>query len=432
MSAADRRSPILRVVLAIALGLATLMATGWFGMRFVAGIEQLRGKGRYYRNDVAGALKHYARARRFGGAGLRLDMDEVEALFFGVDQIDSGARVPLPMTADEAMEKAVEGVRGLLQRAPYRSYFWSIASDVYMRRARVRRRATPLDLSTLSENPLDNLLPEMWLAIATMEHASQLEPNNYLYHDLLVEAYLDAGSPEAAVEHCRRAVKALPQHDAHEYLTRPGVPAVLVEAAVGGFEDAQKEVSLLGRSTIKCNLAEMLVLNGQYERAIPYLLSALENVPRSFVGHFYLAEAQFHLGRYKEAQQHFELAARIMPSAAWTYFWLAKSYEAADDLDRAVAAMQSARLWDPHEMVFFHALGAMLEKAHRTSEAERQFVAATSYNATNPYAWSTLVEFYVRQGDRRAARMACDRLLQLRPGDTAYQSQCQAASAAAP
>jgi tetratricopeptide (TPR) repeat protein len=424
MSAPERPSALLRVALGVSLGLAALLATGFFGRRFVAGAEELRGKSRYYRNDVKGALRHYDRARRFGGGGLVLDTDEVETILFGVDQNDLGLRNPLPMTPTSAIEKASEGVRGLLVRAPYRAYFWSVASDLYVRRARDRRRATPLDLSALSENPLENLLPESWLAIVMLEHASRLEPNNYLYHDLLVETYLDAGSPETAAEHCRRAVKALPKYDAHEYLTRPDIPGVLVEAAVRGFEDAEQEVSLLGRTTIECNLAEMLVLKGQYERAIPYLQSAAENVPGSFVAHFYLAEAQYHLGRYREAAGHFEVAARVLPSGAWTYFWLAKSYEELGDLDRGVAAMRNARLWDPHELVFFHGLGAILEKAHRIPEAERQFVAAASYNPKNPYAWSTLVDFYIRQDDRHAAPAAGDQHQTHRPDDSAYQLQC--------
>jgi tetratricopeptide (TPR) repeat protein len=410
----------------IGLGLGVLMAlvTLFFGRQFLAGVDQLRGKGSFYRNDVSGALKHYAQARRFGGGGLQLDSDEVEAIFFAVDQMDLGVKSPLTVTADDAIARATEAVRGLVQRAPYRAYFWSIASDLYMRRSRERRRTTPLDLAELSENPLDNLLPETWFAIVTMKHASRLEPNNYLYHDLLVEAFLDVGSPEAAADHCRQAIKALPRFDAHEYLLRSSVPPELVEASVKGFEDALAEVSLIGRASIECSLADMLMRNGQYDRAIPYLLSALESVPDSFDAHYFLGNAQLQRGHYEEALQHLKISTRVQPTEPMPYYYLSKSYEALGDLDQAVSSMQNARMLNPHDLQLFHALGALLEKADRITEAERQFVAATSYNPENPYAWSMLVDFYRRHDDGRAVRKACESLRSLRPGDTTYQSQC--------
>src|SRR3989442_15138610 len=166
----------------------------YFARLTAAGIFRLRGERAFFRNAHERSWDSYRRALALGGDRDRLETDQAELLLFGLDQGAMGARVRPALPQEEAVRAASQLVASRITETPYRAHHWSLASDVYFHAARLRRHETPLDLSSLTDNPLDILLPEERLGLAALETASRLEPSNYIYHDLLVEKFLDLRS----------------------------------------------------------------------------------------------------------------------------------------------------------------------------------------------------------------------------------------------
>ncbi|MEE9253510.1 MAG: tetratricopeptide repeat protein, partial [Pseudomonadales bacterium] len=218
------------------------------------------------------------------------------------------------------------------------------------------------------------------------------------------------GSLERASIHTENAVLALPELDSHGYLMRRDLPASLLEAAVRGFEEASGRRSLIMAARIECDAGRLMAKHGRDREAIRYFGRALEIMPNLYAAEAHSGTAYYRLDEYREAIEHFRRATAILPRRVWPHFYMGQSHRALGEHEEAIAAFRRARERNPRELRFFYALGEVLEDLGRTEEAERQFRAAANVNATRPDAWSKLLAFYVRQGDRRKAIAICERM----------------------
>lgn len=420
-------NPLARKALLLALFSLLLGGeTAYFGRACGAAVLRQRGERAFYRNDHRASWGHYRAALAWGGDPERLRTDLVELLLFGLDQSEAGIRIDLPVPAERAVGEARDLIAPCLIAAPYKAYYWSLASDIYLHEAEQLRREKPLDLQDLSEDPLQNLTPPQWLAVAALETSARLEPSYYIYNDLLTEMFLDIGSPQTVARYCRRAVAAYPALDSHSYLSRPDLPPEVLEAAVHGFEDAVSQEPTTLAALLENDAARLLAMHGQRERAAAFLRKALEIDPGLYDARFRLGLLAIERHDYQEAMEHFQAAAAIVPDSAWPHYEMGVSHAALGDLEAAIREFRVAREKDPRYIGFFHALGESLEKAGLLKEAERQFRAAANLNSQEAGAWSILLAFYIRHDDVRSAGEVCARLLALNPGMSDYREQCAA------
>lgn len=410
--------------LTCALGLF-VAETVYFGNQIVSSLMRVRGERAFFRVDHPAAWRFYRRALAHGGDGDRLETDMVELLLFGLDQREAGINLKTALSTAESLRFARDAVARRLTETPYRAYLWSLASDLYGHVSRLRRRETPLDLARLSEEPLENLLPEDWMAVAALEQAARLEPNNYLYHDLLTEMFLDLGAPGKAAGYCRSAVAAYPVLDDHRYLSREDVAPEVLEAALQGFEDATKQLSLVPRPAIERDAGRLLAAHGQNRRAMDHFRRALDIEPGYVDAQFELGIAAYLLGDFSTALPHFKISSGLLPDSPWPDYYTGLTLLAQGAREAALPYLRGAREKGSPDPRFFHALGESLEASGQVKEAERQFVAAAHLNAGNQGAWAALLNFYIRQGNSRAGSETCARLLAMRPPvDGVYREAC--------
>jgi tetratricopeptide (TPR) repeat protein len=416
--------PLPRAVVLVLVGGLMVFVSVFFLRMFVSAIEDLEGRRSFLANDTLGALRHYDRALRWGAPPHRTRMRQAETLTLRLNQADLGVKGGMPGAADETVRLTRALLQDLLREAPRQASLWSLYADLAQRDAREARRHTVLDLSKLSENPLENLGPDDWRGLGALQVAASIEPDNYLYQDLLAEAFEDAGAEEGSLPHVRRALRNLPEYAAHHVLDRFPIPDAVRDAAVDGYDDALREGSLIGTLVVQCDVGEFLLRERQFRRALPYLEAALRSAPKAPLPHYLMGEVQYQLGEYRDAVPHLEVAARGFPDLAYPQFLLGSSLEEIGELEGAVAAYREVRIAEPGGLRGFFALGAVLEKLGRTEEATRQFVAATSYHPDDPSAWVTLIEYHRRHQDLEGIRRACERLLALRPDDAGFEQLC--------
>ncbi len=397
----------------------------YFGRRCAVSLMRWQGERAFHAGRYARALRLYETALHLGPADRRtVTTDIAEFLVFSLGQSEIGTTHILPLPPAVLLERATEVVQDLVVRAPQMAYTWSLASDLSFHLAHERRRVAAIDLSGLSEEPLENLVLEERLGLAELDLAARLEPNNYLYHDLLVEKYLELGSPGAAAPHVRRGVAALPDFDDHLYLMRRDLPAELLEAALLGFEDARGRPSLVSPAVAALDAARLLIHHNRHAEARPLIQAALREAPRSFLAHYLAGQAAWHLNDTPTATEHFAAAARLAPLDPWVQYSLGLTLLAGGAREAAITALTRARELNPAEIRFFHRLGGILEEAGRIREAERQFVAAANLNTGEVGAWAELLAFYERRGDTAAVADTCERAHAFHPDWDSGASRC--------
>jgi Tfp pilus assembly protein PilF len=412
----------LRVLL---VGLLLAVETAYFGTECVAAFARLLGKRAYFSGDCVRAWSLLERADRLGADGLDVLTDRAEVLLSGLDQRGLGAKPDLPFPAEEIPGVARGVVSSLLVRAPYRGYFWSLANDVFTEEALALRRTTPLDLSTLSDDPLGNLLPQERMAVAALREAARREPRNYLYDDLLSEQFAQWGLIAEAAPHVRRAVSLYPVLTGHIYLSRPNIEPEIVDAAVAGFDDAMRLDSMVPDDAIEVDVGRFLLSQARAREAIPHFQRALEINPGSHEAEFWYGSTSYALEEYEIAADYLSRATVAIADDPYLWFQLGQARLKLGRHDEGLEALRLARELDGRHVTYFHALAEVLEKDGAIKDAERQYQAAANLNVLDTSAWSALLGFYDRHPQfSDAERQVCSRLRRSRVPEAIYRERC--------
>jgi len=411
----------------VVIGLLVTVETAYFGSQCAAAFARLFGKQAYFSGDSVRAWSLLDRAESLGADRLDVLTDRAEVLLFGLDQQGLGAKPDLPYPAERIPDVARGIVSSMLASAPHRGYFWSLATDVFTDEALALRRTTPLDLSTLSDDPLGNLLPQEWLAVASLQEASRREPRNYLYEDLLSEQYAQWGLIAQAAPHVRRAVALYPVLEGHVYLSRPKLEAEIVDAAVLGFDDALRSGSMVADEAIEVDVGRFLVGQGRARDAIPHFLHALAIQPDSHDAQYWYGVTAYLLEDYAVAADYLSRASLVLKDAPYLWFELGQARLKVGQHDEALAALRLARELDPHQVPYYHQLAEVFEKDGLLKEAERQYQAAANTNARDASAWAALLSFYDRHRELAdARRRVCNRLRRSQVPEEIYKDRCGA------
>lgn len=422
----NRATPTPRRGLAAVLGLLLMAETVYFGGRVLAAAHRLQGEGAYYAGDYDRAWRWYEASMRAGGNAEGLTLDRAELLLNGLDMQSLGLKVNLPVPGDEALREARGMIVRLLATTPYRAYYWSLAADLLLNEARATRRGAPLDLSALSEDPRENLLPEEIGAIAALEEAARREPNNYIYRVILAEQFLQWNLPDLAAPQVREAVRLYPDLNSHIQLTRPQLDPSIVNAAVEGFTAARAGDSMVAPDQIDCDAGKFLLAQGRHADAREYFLSALRFNPEMADALGQLGVAEFMQGNYAEAREHLDRATKILPESASLWFHLGRTRLKMGDHEGGKEALRTARMIDSRSVKYFHVFADLLEADGAVRDAERQFQAAAHLNPGQNGAWRALFAFYGRHPELRGAtRAICSRLATLKSAREVYDDQCR-------
>ena len=418
-------SPARRWILMLSAGSLLVILTTYFGFEVIAGFARLSGERAYFKGDFNRAWTSYGEALRFGAKRAPLEIDQVQMLLFALDQMNLGVKVELPMKPAEAVMTLRTLLGRRLNDTPYSAYQWSLAADLYLYEARETRQRTPLDLSTLSDDPVMNLLPQEGLAIAALLEASRREPTNYIYHDMIAENFIEWGMTAQALEHVRKAVALYPVANAHLYLGHPPLDADLLQAAVEGYEDALRERSLFRKELIECDAGLLLSRQPAYADAARFFKRAIQDAPGMADAYFGLGVSSYWLGQYADAEDALVHAAVKMPEAPHLFYYLGLARLKLGNKAQAIDALRRARELNPHLVEFFHTLAEALESEGQSKDAERQYQAAANLNPENAEAWSGLLAYYGRHPELRSgARRTCAHLAGTKIDPTVYKSAC--------
>jgi len=409
----------------LVVGLLMAGVSMFFGGRVMAGLARLAGERAYLASDFVEAWALYDRAALFGADRVQIETDKAELLLFGLDQKNIGVKIDLPLDEGQILGVARTLVASLLSAAPHRAYFWSLASDLLLDEALQHRSTTPIDLSALSDDPRENLLPEELLAAAAMAEAARREPRNYFYEDLLAEQLFQWGLLDAAIPRVRRSVALYPVLDGHIYLSRPRLESEIVDAAVAGFGDSLQMGSMISADGAELDLGRFLASQGRHEEAIVHLRRAMALNPGNPDPPYQLGVSSYYLGDYTSTVEQLALATKILPNLPFGWYYLGLAQTKLGHKEEAMAAFRRAREEKPKEVRFSHALGDLLESEGQFKDAERQFQAAANHNLDSIPAWLDLLGFYERHLELRSeARRVCGRLAGSQMPETLYKDRC--------
>ncbi|NQU11192.1 tetratricopeptide repeat protein [bacterium] len=122
--------------------------------------------------------------------------------------------------------------------------------------------------------------------------------------------------------------------------------------------------------TVLCNLAELAARQGDTNRAVVILQTAIRVDPGHADAHRRLAEVRLQQGAKREAMAHFQWALRLNPQEAATHRGLARLWEEAGDVDQALDHYRTAMTLAPRDAAAFYNAANLCAARGRVADAE--------------------------------------------------------------
>jgi tetratricopeptide (TPR) repeat protein len=140
------------------------------------------------------------------------------------------------------------------------------------------------------------------------------------------------------------------------------------------------------------NVARVQLQEGDVEAAIPMLEQALKLSPQLAKAHFFLGTALRTLGRYDEALEHLELAARQYPRDRVVLNQIGRVHFLQRRFDDAIASFQQVLSVDPEDLEAHYNLMLSYQGKGDVDNAARERILYTRFKAdeasqaiTGPY-----------------------------------------------
>lgn len=414
-----------RWLITIALA-AGLLAGGLSeGRRAEAWFVRNAGSSAYFEGDVDGALERYEKVSRLLSAEPRSHTDIADSFEDALK-----GQLGREMSPEELEAWAARAVRHYLEAlrlGPPSAWSYTGISSLAqaLRKARLTRGA--VDLSLLSGDPLESLLPEDRLCEAALVKAVQIEPRNYYYRDFLGEFYLMRGFEERALAHFREAVRLQPVLDRHFYLARLASISPAVLAAV---EDGIRDALESGKSSVPPYdihrfMADVYLRMGRLPEARASLEEAarVSSAPQTAllrIGHI-LAQQ----GDDEGALESYRRAAESAPGYHRAWLNVGLTLSRLGRHDEAIAAAVRARGLNPTDYRTSSTLARVLETAGRLDEAAAVLEQVQRIDPDREQAQLQLIRIYERMGKLSQAVRVARRLAAKHPEEPMFQEQLE-------
>lgn len=156
---------------------------------------------------------------------------------------------------------------------------------------------------------------------------------------------------------------------------------------------------------------------GDFVGAEPLLAQVVEARPNSGQALHLLGQARLKLGRFAEAREPLERAAKFLPKEAAAQVNLAGCLSVLGDHAAALAALDRAQRLKPGDAAIAHNKGRSLEALSRPDEAERAYDEALSIDHRLMPSLSARANLLEKRGDWMGALTDLDMALTNRPND---------------
>lgn len=373
--------------------------------------------------DAEGSALRFAQAASLDFLGTVARVEQGDALLEQADLLQVGSPAQFDL-----LQQAIAAYRTALARSPGDSVAWAQLGRTFRSLAVAHRASRPLDIGRLDDAAAFRE-PEDALAIAALQRAIEIEPNNYDYVNFLAELRHALGDP-LALEDYRRGARILPRLPSHPYLQERSVPAEIIAAAVQGARQALGTDNVVPDTKILEEMALFLASRRDFEAALAANLEAIR-AGNPWPAWLWTRQGIWlnNLGRRAEARQALAEALRIDPARASAYFMLAGLDAADGNLAAAVENLVRARDLAPHELRFQMELARTLDQADRLEEAEREYERAIRLPSGEVAAATALVALLTRHGVFDRALIHARRLLEAHPDERVFREQVAELSA---
>jgi tetratricopeptide (TPR) repeat protein len=411
----------------VTIGIAAgLLLGGWSeGIRFRAWKVREAAEKAYYDGDLEGALANYAEVRRLLPGYPRSHTDYADSIAQALDG-EPGRMMEPAVFEDLAALAARSYLRAISVSPPNANAYAGLGSLAgTLSNARIRREG--LDLSEISNDPMDGLRPVDRLYEAALVKAVQIEPRNYYYRDFLGYFYLRYGFEERATAHFKEAARLQPVLDRHFYLRRLASisPAVLSAVEEGITAALDSEETEIDAEEIHRFLAEIYLRMGRLQDARDHFEAVAAATDQPHVVYVRIGQILAEQGDDQGALESFRRSTELRPDfpGGWQHLGLALSR--AGRHDEAVEALLRARGLRPTDYQPAWALAIAFESAERLDEAVEVLENIVRNHSDKRQAYDRLIRIYERQGRLSQAVRVARRLADRYPEEQILREQVE-------
>ncbi len=224
-------------------------------------------------------------------------------------------------------------------------------------------------------------IPDWQDDITLISHALAAEPDEFILHDALGDAYWLRGAwPQAEVE-WKESLRLHPDY------FRPINALGALCAKQGRYSEAE---AYLQRAIVldpndpdsHLNLGAVYAETGKMEPAEEQFRAAITIAPLNFPSHNVLGKVYFDSGRLKEAEEQFRQSLEIEPNIA-AYDYLGYIYQQSGDGNQAETAFKSALTMNGNDSHAHYHLGLLYAASGRNAQAIEEMQAALAADPNN-------------------------------------------------